>query len=507
MNRTQAGALLAKLSGRKIAGFELQRTVGVGVSAAVYEAVGEDGIKRAVKVYDPAFANEERLRRELLLVGHDCKHVVGILGGGSEDVDGTKILYLILEFIDGQELTKVRDSATPLADGEIRRLLAEIHVAATFLLEKDLCHRDIKPQNIKLRSNGDLVLLDMGVLRTVGESDVTQEGRNVATRRYSPPELQHRKEQNDKDGFEAITVYQIGAVLYELIQRTRLFAEVPDHPEATLSQVIDRELPRFVGASVGSDLCELALRCLAKDWRSRPRMAELASVATATRPASPSVMRQRLDAARAAFEGLQAVQSAANAHLESLKKMAETGVELAVAAVRVPDIHVPKVEIHPGFKTTTMVVATYQAELQFGFLTPVLLAVFIGTDVKEHLLTCRGFGLYGSAFLPTAEQIPRVFSAGSKSPVYEGLLEDLWRAPLDLETFSKRLSDWAVEMVMAYLQRTEGALAAYISAETASAEARLRGERATVSSRMVDNMVFNRAKVAQLVHMNWKRIG
>src|SRR5471030_2280278 len=109
MNKSQAAALLERLDGRTIGGLQLERAVGTGVSAAVYQASDSAGDIFAVKIYDAQFASRDRLTRELLLRGHDCPNLVKIIAGGSETIDGIDLLFLVMEFIDGKELTKVRD--------------------------------------------------------------------------------------------------------------------------------------------------------------------------------------------------------------------------------------------------------------------------------------------------------------------------------------------------------------------------------------------------------------
>jgi serine/threonine protein kinase len=80
------------------------------------------------------------------------------------------------------------------------------------LLDKGFCHRDIKPENILVRPNGDLVLLDLGVLRPLVGSELTDDERGkrfVGSRRYAPPELQHRREEGP-DAWEGITIAEVG---------------------------------------------------------------------------------------------------------------------------------------------------------------------------------------------------------------------------------------------------------------------------------------------------------
>ena len=520
MNKSQAAELLERLVDRTIDGYHLSQAVGTGATAAVYRATDSEGAIFAVKIYDAQFASEDRLNRELLLKGHDCPNLVKIIAGGEQTVEDTRLLFLVMEFVDGMELTKLRDRSTPIPDQDVRRLLRELCIASEYLLKKQLCHRDIKAQNIMLRATGELVLLDMGVLRPVGDSDLTQEGRNVATRRYSPPELQHRQEENNPLGFEALTVYQIGAVIFELIQRTKLFANVPDHPDATLSRAIDTEVPRFIGATVGSDLCELALRCLSKDWRKRPKMAELLAVAAATPPSAPSLMKARAERGRTAAAEIKAAQDAANAHLASLEKMATTAIELASAAIALPEATPPIVRIipsgmftHPGSISDTLLVGTYPKSLEAGFPMTLLIAVAVNTRAADRAVVAKGCGVYGDAFMPSAAQFPQIFASQTpgRPPTEQSqmleMFEELWSLPLDAETFSRKIAEWTNKLVTIYFRQTDTYLTQIVDFQKAAAEARIKGERITVArgqGQVHQPVIFNTRTSKPIRIVSWK---
>lgn len=180
-----------------------------------------------------------------------------LFGGGSISLDGEQFVFVAMEFVEGNDLTFLIGPERRFDDATIRRMLRQLHQAASFLLGEGLCHRDIKPANIRIRPDGDVVLLDLGVLRPIGPSDLTDDARGkrfVGTRRYTPPEMQHRTHKDDAAAYEAITVYQIGAVLYEMIQGAKLFAHVHDQPPADLVSAVDSSKPELLRADVGADL-------------------------------------------------------------------------------------------------------------------------------------------------------------------------------------------------------------------------------------------------------------
>jgi len=119
------------------------------------------------------------------------------------------------------------------------------------------------------------VLLDLGVLKPIAGSDIT-DGEQTVLRwnpAICPPELLHRREQDDLAGWQAVSAYQIGTILYELIQGQLLFHHVPSEPYADVITAVDYHEPQLVRSDVGDDLLDLTRRCLIKDPQQRCRLA------------------------------------------------------------------------------------------------------------------------------------------------------------------------------------------------------------------------------------------
>ena len=139
---------------------------------------------------------------------------------------------------------------------------------------KDLVHRDIKPANIVISDDFKmLTLLDLGIVHQVPAEDEAQDRRSgmefVATLRYSPPEFVWRKEQEDADGaWRAVTYYQIGATLHDMIMGKPLFAGY-DKPRACLYDAVRDRTPEVHSEDVPGWLIQTVQACLLKDWRQR----------------------------------------------------------------------------------------------------------------------------------------------------------------------------------------------------------------------------------------------
>ncbi len=84
-------------------------------------------------------------------------------------------------------------------------------------------HRDIKPENVGLSPDmKSAKVLDLGVIRPFDLSNITDEGDQryfVGTLQYSPPELLFREEEQSVEAWRAITFYQLGGILHDLLMR------------------------------------------------------------------------------------------------------------------------------------------------------------------------------------------------------------------------------------------------------------------------------------------------
>ncbi len=276
---------VTNLIGVEFQGWAIQEELGRGDSAIVYSATKANE-KCAIKFFFPealskhGFSEEkERLELQLRLRGSKLhQNLVAIHDGGYSEEVGT--LYLVMENVPGRRLDDVAQNVPRTA---IASLLRQLAAAAQFLDQKDLVHRDIKPANIVVSEDfAQLTLLDVGILQSTSIDAAGRLSglRFVATARYSPPEFVWRTEIQSADAWRAVTFYQIGGVLHDLIMRKRLFAG-NDEPPAVLFDSIRMLSPEVRSADCEEWLCTLAKSCLIKDWRERLRLVNWDSFAGA----------------------------------------------------------------------------------------------------------------------------------------------------------------------------------------------------------------------------------
>lgn len=261
--------------GKSLNGWTVGDYINCGKSALVFKARKND-TEAAIKIFDPEIVErfgradeEQRIQRELTVVGSHHPNLISIYDGGhSTDPD---LYFVVMELIDSPNLGSVL-KAVP--SGQIRLLISQIAAAARFLEDKGIVHRDIKPDNICVSADfQQATLLDLGVIRPSGAvSDPPLTDREeqlfIGTLQYASPEFLIRTEEHTLEGSRALTFYQLGAVLYDILEKKRIFSESAS-PFARLVQAILHDNPKIDSNGKAPDLVNLANNCLVKNPRVR----------------------------------------------------------------------------------------------------------------------------------------------------------------------------------------------------------------------------------------------
>lgn len=214
--------MAASLVGRKLGMYQITDLIGQGGMATVYKGYRED-IDRfvAIKVLPPhpGLDNQfiERFRLEAKTIARlQHPHILPLYDYGVED----DIIYLVTAYVAGGSLATLMDRGKiPLP--EINRLLRQIAGALDYAHREGVVHRDIKPDNILLDKEGNVLLADFGIVKIVsGDTNddktnpaLTQTGGLVGTPSYMAPE--------QGSGEAHITgsadLYSLGVVVYEML--------------------------------------------------------------------------------------------------------------------------------------------------------------------------------------------------------------------------------------------------------------------------------------------------
>jgi serine/threonine protein kinase len=275
MDEARAKRMAAELVGKTVGKWTLLDYLGAGKSALVFRA-SNGATEAALKIFDPELVDRygrdvqaARIERERRLIGKSHQYLISIYDGGYDDSLG--YFFIVMALFRGKTLELLLGS---LSIQQAVAIIGQVSSAAKFLESEGLVHRDIKPDNIGLdATTGDAVLLDLGVIRPISAENITDDESArpfVGTLRYAPIEFLRREEQDDVDGWRAVTFYQIGAVLYDLLAGKRIYDGV-EYPR--IIEAIGNEEPDYsLLPSSQPELVLLVRKCLVKRPEERLRL-------------------------------------------------------------------------------------------------------------------------------------------------------------------------------------------------------------------------------------------
>ncbi|MBU4253803.1 MAG: protein kinase, partial [Acidobacteria bacterium] len=169
------------------------------------------------------------------------------------------LTFIAMEHIDGQSLEDILASGRPFTLEEVNRILPPIADALDYAHRKGIVHRDIKPGNILIDTEGKPHIVDFGIAR-ISTSTMTQTSMVMGTPYYMPPEqIAGKKVDNRAD------IFSLGAVLYELLTCRKPF---PGDNITTVIYKIVNECPipaRSYSAHLPDGVDHVILRALEKD--------------------------------------------------------------------------------------------------------------------------------------------------------------------------------------------------------------------------------------------------
>jgi tetratricopeptide (TPR) repeat protein len=121
-------------------------------------------------------------------------------------------LYLVQEFIEGQNLSTELQQQGAFNEQKVRELLQDLLEILTTVHLQQVIHRDIKPENIIRRSDGKLVLIDFGASKQLTATVVTQVGTTIGSFGYAPLE-----QMQGGEAYPASDLYSVGATCFHLL--------------------------------------------------------------------------------------------------------------------------------------------------------------------------------------------------------------------------------------------------------------------------------------------------
>ena len=191
--------------------YRIVEILGQGGMGSVYRAVDENlGVDIALK--ENLFTTDEYARQFRLeaVILANLRHP-NLPRVSDHFVVGDQGQYLVMDFIDGEDLRQRMERLGVIAEEEAIMIGAAMCDALAYLHTRKppILHRDIKPGNVKITPEGHIFLVDFGLAKVVQGSQATTTGARAMTPGYSPPE-QYGTARTDP----RTDIYSLGATLY-----------------------------------------------------------------------------------------------------------------------------------------------------------------------------------------------------------------------------------------------------------------------------------------------------
>ncbi|NNC65997.1 MAG: protein kinase [Gammaproteobacteria bacterium] len=258
--------------GRSISNFEIIEKLGSGGMGVVYLA-RDTRLNRpaALKFLPPHMATDEDAKARFMqeaqaASGLDHPNICSIYQIGETD-DGE--LFIAMAHYEGQTL-KYRLDEEDFSVERALKIGRQLAAGLSCAHEAGIVHRDIKPANIMVTDRGEVKILDFGLAKLTTGAQLTKSGSTLGTAAYMSPE-QYRGEEVGPSA----DVWSLGIVLYEMVTGKPPFAG--DYEQAVMYSVLNAEPDAVADLTPGvpDDFAAFIMRCLDKDFASRPSMKEL----------------------------------------------------------------------------------------------------------------------------------------------------------------------------------------------------------------------------------------
>ncbi|KKZ69997.1 protein kinase domain-containing protein [Streptomyces showdoensis] len=262
--------------------YRLLGVLGEGGMGKVYLAAGADGSPAAVKVLRPELAHDQHLAQRFVREAHTAQAVRsrGVARVLDAQMEGGRP-WIATEFLAGPTLDQAVARYGPLDEPTVRALAAALGETLRDIHAAGLIHRDVKPPNIVLTSDGPRVI-DFGIARPEHGLTLTTTGQIPVTPGYGAPEQVLGRRVTG-----AADVFSLGAVLVYAATGRRAYEGA--HVAAVQYAVV-HEQPNLVGLPPA--LHQLIAPCLAREPELRPTPEQIAQAFVPDRRATRDVWRR-----------------------------------------------------------------------------------------------------------------------------------------------------------------------------------------------------------------------
>lgn len=277
--------------------WRLDALLGVGGVASVYAATHRNRNRVAVKVLHPSLAADPSLRSRFLNEGYAANAVghPGAVQVLDDDVTEDGLVFLVMELLEGETLQQRAarlGGRLPLAD--VLAITDAVLAVLTAAHDKRMVHRDLKPDNLFLTTDGVLKVLDFGIARLQDPPpDSLQTGTQLGATMGTPGYMAPEQVQGRWNAVDARSdLWAVGATMFTLLSGRTVHADETGLPSLFLAAT--RPAPSLATVTTGLPPSVIALvdRALASDrdarWSSATEMRQASNAVRASLPGPPA---------------------------------------------------------------------------------------------------------------------------------------------------------------------------------------------------------------------------
>ncbi|MBQ9328325.1 MAG: Stk1 family PASTA domain-containing Ser/Thr kinase [Solobacterium sp.] len=168
--------------------------------------------------------------------------------------------YIVMEYVSGKSLKQVIQQRGALLTEEAIDIMKQLTGATAEAHRRGIIHRDIKPQNVIVKSDGSIKMLDFGIALAKGSMQLTQANNVMGSVHYLAPELAKGESASPQSD-----IYALGIVLYEM-----LTGDVPFKAEQAVQVALmqmHNEMPdvRSINPDIPQSVANIVIRATAKN--------------------------------------------------------------------------------------------------------------------------------------------------------------------------------------------------------------------------------------------------
>ncbi|KAB2878932.1 serine/threonine protein kinase [bacterium] len=182
-------------------------------------------------------------------------------------MDAQKNHYLVMEYVEGIDVSEILKSRGPLPPGICAMIIREAARGLEHMHENGIIHRDIKPSNVRLGNDGQVKLMDFGIAKQEDDDahrNLTSTGIIVGTPSYMSPE----QASGDKLTVQS-DIFSLGTMMYELLSGKKPFAADSNLTLITLIAQGKFESLYHINAQLPHALVEIVHKAMSKNLHNR----------------------------------------------------------------------------------------------------------------------------------------------------------------------------------------------------------------------------------------------